>query len=143
MLNQVLQLFKSISTEVLALREQQTNLVSDGKLNQILQDRIPYQILDANLSGAGFLRINSGGTLTSDSIAEEVSEAVASVTSFSGSYYFKGKKYTLSGAQQAFWYHDESDNTAHWSVGPMPIEMPNSQYWRTTASCRSIEYILC
>jgi hypothetical protein len=63
---------------------------------------------------------------------------------FTGVYFFKGQKYTLNMASaKAYWYHDASDNTANWSDGPMATTMPDNQYWRETATCGAVVYILC
>ena len=63
---------------------------------------------------------------------------------FTGVYWFRGVQYTLDLAEQkAYWYHDASNNTSHWSDGPMPTTMPDAQFWRETATCGAVVFILC
>ena len=90
------------------------------------------------LSGSGILikRTPSGITLSATS-ATPVS------SSFTGVYWFKGKRYALSGTAKAYWYHNESTGSGVWSDGPFPDPMPDMMYWRTTAECNAVEYIMC
>ena len=67
----------------------------------------------------------------------------ASSSSFSGVYWFKGKRYALSGTAKAYWYHNEATSSGAWSDGPMPSPMPDMMYWRETATCASVEYVMC
>lgn len=98
---------------------------------------IAYLMGERLVSGQGILvkRTPYGTTL---------SVTAGGSAAFTGVYYFKAIKYALdmSGAK-AYWYHDSSDNTAHWSDGPMATTMPDNQYWRETATCGAVVYILC
>lgn len=71
-------------------------------------------------------------------------KSAAKSEEFTGVYFFNSVKYTLSLAnRKAYWYHDASDNTSHWSDGPMFNKWDNNLYWRKTDECRAVEYILC
>ena len=74
-----------------------------------------------------------------DTVAMEGEGAAA----FTGVYWFYGKKYELGKGSKAFWYHDASNNTSHWSHGPMPDPMHDNQFWRETNKCGPVEYIRC
>ena len=67
----------------------------------------------------------------------------AVATSFTGVYWFKSKAYALSGAQKAYWYHDVTSNSGVWTDGPIVDPMPRNQFWRVTAQCNAVEYIMC
>ena len=64
--------------------------------------------------------------------------------SFSGVYWFKGKRYALDmRSAKAYWYHNEATSSGDWSDGPLPEPMPDMMYWRTTSECGPVEYIMC
>lgn len=90
------------------------------------------------LSGSGILikRTPSGITLSTQ-------PGSGGGATFTGVYWFKGKRYTLGGTAKAYWYHNEATSSGAWSDGPMPSPMPDMMYWRTTAECNAVEYIMC
>jgi len=76
-------------------------------------------------------------------VQDELPEEDAEGSSFAGVYRFRGQRYTLSGSQQPFWYHDENVGSGSWSASPIPDSAPSGQYWRITSSCVPDEPILC
>lgn len=141
MRDDVLELFKSLSRDIADLRTGQIGMVTDKNFDRHLEEKIPTEFLYANIAGgSGYIKVNDGGGLTTASLEEVVRE---STTQFSGIYWFRGKKYELSGTAKEYWYHDATDNSSNWSDGPMPDEMPDSQFWRVTAACKEYEWIEC
>ena len=67
----------------------------------------------------------------------------SSSLAFTGVYWFKGKRYELSGTAKAYWYHNEATSSGAWSDGPMPDPFPDMMYWRETATCGYMPHILC
>jgi hypothetical protein len=62
---------------------------------------------------------------------------------FTGVYRFKGKRYALTGTAKAYWYHNEATGAGAWSDDPFPDPMPEMMFWRETATCASVEYVMC
>lgn len=60
---------------------------------------------------------------------------------FTGTYWFHGKRYTLSGEQEAWWYHDVSLNGGVWSADPPGSMLDDEKYWRHTESCGKYVFI--
>ena len=76
-------------------------------------------------------------------VQDELPEEDAEGSSFSGVYWFKGAgPYMLSSTSKAYWLHSTKTGGA-WSDGPMPSPMPSDEFWRETATCNPVEYILC
>lgn len=73
--------------------------------------------------------------------SQEEGSGSASGGGFSGVYWFKGQRYTLSGDAQTSWYHDEDSGSGSWSTDPVPSTMPSRQYWRDTASCGRVAFL--
>ena len=67
----------------------------------------------------------------------------SSSDAFTGVYWFKGKRYELSGTAKAFFYHDITTNSGIWSDGPEPDPSPKNQFWREVATCGAVPRILC
>lgn len=99
---------------------------------------VPSEIRGSSIDGAGDILVNMGGRAVWDT-----PDIGASSGSFTGIYWFKGKRYELGGTAKAYWYHNEASGSGAWSDGPMPDMFPDKQYWRITAECDRVEYILC
>jgi hypothetical protein len=101
---------------------------------------VPAEIRGSSIDGVGDILVNMGGRAVWDTIE---TAGGSSVVPFSGTYWFKGKRYALAGTAKAYWYHNVMTDAGSWSDGPVPSPMPDSQYWRYTSACRPIEYIMC
>lgn len=90
------------------------------------------------LSGSGILVKQTAAGITLSTTPGSGGSA------FTGVYWFKGKRYELNiNNAKLYWYHNEQSSTGAWSDGPMPSPMPDMMYWRTTAECNAVEYIMC
>lgn len=120
-----------LSAEVLSKANHQDIMNAIGEY-------VPAEIRGSSIDGAGDILVNMGGRATWDTI-----ETSASSTDFTGAYWFKGNKYTLSGVRKKYWYHNETSSSGAWSDNPIPDQVPPEQYWRVTSECRPIEFIMC
>lgn len=117
-----------------------TDKASHQDVMTAIGEYVPSELRGSSIDGSGDILVNMGGKAVWDTI-ETATES--SSGSFTGVYYFKGKRYKLGGTAKAYWYHNEATGAAAWSDGPFPDPMPDMMYWRTTSECGPVEYIMC